>query len=188
MINCSWHRNLNYFIKLRTSMETLLIIINHLIVFTSLCLEIIQCISYDIEETNRNAVAISLVSGVRHRANGNASIFHIEKTTSLFLSTDSRKRSSNEERKKREREREREKKKWRLRSRSYRYPIDIARRTEEIGWSSSARKLSESRAHNYKHSVRRVSCSRTFVFFERSDSTILQKGNYSCLLSPCIRL
>lgn len=36
------------------------------------------------------------------------------------------------------------------------WPIDTAHRTEEIGWSSSTRKLSESRAHNYKHSVRRA--------------------------------
>jgi len=91
-------------------METLLIIINHLIVFASLCLEITQCISYDIEEMNRNAVTISIVSGARHRANGGClDISHRENDFSL--SPDSRERSSNEEKKKRERERERERRK-----------------------------------------------------------------------------
>lgn len=60
---------------------------------------------------NRNAVAISLVSGARHRANGDASIFHVEETTSLFLPTDSRERSAERERGEREKERERERKK-----------------------------------------------------------------------------
>jgi len=79
----------------------------------------------------------------------------------------------NEERR-REKEREREEK-MTFTVEKLPLPIDIAPRTEEIGWSSSVRKLSESRVHNYKHSVKRVPCSRTFVFFERTDSTILER-------------
>jgi len=116
-----------------------------------------------------------IVSDAKHRANDDTSIFHVEKTIFLFLSTDSR--SLNEERR---REKEREKK-MTFTVEKLPLPIDIAPRTEEIDWSSSVRKLSESRVHNYKHSVKRVPCSRTFVFFECTDSTILQKGNYSCL-------
>jgi len=37
-----------------------------------------------IEETNRNAVAISLISGAKHRTNGDTSIFHVKKIF-LFL-------------------------------------------------------------------------------------------------------
>jgi len=39
------------------------------------------------------------------------------------------------------------------------------RQTEEIAWSSSARKLSESRAHNYKHPARRASCFQSTRLF-----------------------
>jgi len=58
----------------------------------------------EIKETDRNAIAISLVSGAKHRANGDASIFHVKETTSLFLPTDSRERSSNGKKKRREKE------------------------------------------------------------------------------------
>jgi len=45
------------------------------------------CILCEIGETNRNATAISLAPDARHRANDDASIFHLEETSlSLSLS------------------------------------------------------------------------------------------------------